>query len=336
MKNKKSFLGLYLIISFVIIIAAVIVSLTAGINLGTDIGGGTQLEVTIADTTAKNKQIEAVKDIVEDYGYRVDKIFVEDKFVDTVIVVRIADKNVEAKSEIRNAIVSELSIQSDDISKFETFNGSITNKAVLWIGVAIVCLLLLLFIAGWIRYKLVAGLSLMFAILHTLMLSVALFVLTRLPITKVSLIEILCGVIFTLFAFVFALEKIKENAALKYNSDLSTIELVEMSKKSTIKPLAFFAITIAVVCLVFVCVPVSFVALSACGLLVCLVSAVYSYYFIGMDFHEKILDIKVQADKAKLSKNSSPAPDKTKAPKRKKGAIKKNKPKKDENDKIVV
>jgi len=336
MKNKKSFLGLYLIISFVVIIAAVIVSLTAGINLGTDIGGGTQLEITIDDSSASKKQINSVKNIIQDYGYRVDKIFVEDKFTDTIIVVRIADKNVEAKSEIRNAISSKLDINADNISKFETFNGSLTNKSILWIGIAIVCLLLAIFVAAWIRYKLVAGLSLVFAILHALMLSVSLFVLTRLPITKVSLIEIVCGIILLLFAFVFALEKIKENVSLKHNNELSTIELVEISKKSTIKPLAFFAIAITVVCLVFVCVPVAFVQLAACGLIVSLVSAIYSYYFIGMDFHEKLLDLKVQADKAKLSKNSSPAPAKVKTAKRKKGAIKKSKPKKEDNDKIVV
>ena len=47
MNKKKSFLGIYLIVSLVLIVAAVIVSLTAGINLGTDIGGGTQFEVKI-------------------------------------------------------------------------------------------------------------------------------------------------------------------------------------------------------------------------------------------------------------------------------------------------
>jgi len=312
MKKRIPLLGLYLIISFVLIITAVVVSLTAGINLGSDIAGGTQFEVTINSPAASDKQITTIEKILKDNGERAEKIFVEDKDVDTKIVVRIADKKIEKQNDIKEAIVSELVLNQDDVSSFSIFNGTVTKKAVLWTSIAIVCLLLVVFIAGWLRYKIVAGLSLTFAILHTLMLCVAMFVITRIPITMVSLIEILCITALVLFAFVLTLERIKENAELKHNSSLTTEELVSVSKKSTLTPLIFLAGLIAVVCLIFVCVPVSFVALSAGGLFICLLAGVYSYYFVGVEFHERLLDLKVQADKMKLSRNVSPAPSKAK------------------------
>ncbi len=310
MNKKKSFLGIYLIISFVMIIAAVIVSLTAGINLGTDVGGGTQFEVTIDNSTASSKQIQTVKDVLHKNNLHAEKIFVEDKHVDTVIVVRIADKSVENQAKIRAGLVEKLNVQEEDISAFTTINGSVTKKAVLWAGIAIVCLLLFIFIAGWLRYKVVAGLSLMFVLLHSVMLNLSLLVLTRLPITMVALIEMLCGVILVLFAFILFLEKVRENSLLKHNENLSTEELVSVSQKSVLKPLIFLLILASVVSLVFVCIPVRFVTLSACALIVAIASAVYSYYFVGIGVHEKLLEIKVHADKLRLSKNDSPAPKK--------------------------
>ena len=159
MKKRIPLLGLYLIISFVLIITAVVVSLTAGINLGSDIAGGTQFEVTINSPAASDKQITTIEKILKDNGERAEKIFVEDKDVDTKIVVRIADKKIEKQNDIKEAIVSELVLNQDDVSSFSIFNGTVTKKAVLWTSIAIVCLLLVVFIAGWLRYKIVAGLS---------------------------------------------------------------------------------------------------------------------------------------------------------------------------------
>jgi len=310
MNKKKSFLGIYLIVSFVLIIAAVIVSLTAGIKLGTDVGGGTQFEVTIDGTVASNKQIQNIKDVLHKNHLHAEEIFVEDKLVDTVIVVRIADKTVKNQAEVKAGLVQKLGVEAEDISEFSTFNGTITKRVVLYTSIAIVCVLLLLFFAGWIRYNIVSGLTLMFAVLHTLMLNVSLLVLTRLPVTMITMIEILCGIILALFAFILLLERIRENAQLKHNEGLSTEELVQTSNKSVLKPLVFLAILITVVAIAFVCVPVRFVTLSACGLLVSIATAVYTYYFVGVGVHEKLLEFKVNADKMRLSKNDSPAPQK--------------------------
>ena len=317
MNKKKSYLGIYLIVSFIIIIAAVIVSLTAGINLGTDIGGGTQFEIAIEGNKATNEQIKKVKNVLKNNGTRAESVFVEDKHVDTLIVVRIADRDVENQELIKNDLVAELGVEKQDISTFQTIGSTITKKVVLWVSIAVVCLLLLLFIAGWIRYNIVSGLSLLFATLHSLMLCVSLLVLTRLPITKVSVIVILCALVLLLFAYVLFLERVRENAMMKNNESLSTDELVNVSQKSILKPLIILAALIFIATIVFMCVPIRFVTLTACTMLVCLVSTIYSYYFMGINMHERLLDLKIHADKLRLSKNESPEQKKVKKDKNK-------------------
>ena len=63
---------------------------------------------------------------------------------------------------------------------------------------------------------------------------------------------------------------------------------------------------------VFVCVPVRFVTLTACSMFESLFVCAVNYLFIGVPMHERLLDLKVQSEKLKLSKNSSPAPSKNK------------------------
>ena len=100
MIKKKSFLMLSLIVSFVIIITAAIFSLTLGINLGTDIAGGTQFEIGIEGSVASNKELQAVKNVLKDNGLTYESIFVEDKDLGSLIVVRTTEKNIEHPSNI--------------------------------------------------------------------------------------------------------------------------------------------------------------------------------------------------------------------------------------------
>lgn len=313
MNKKKYFFGLYLIVAFAIIISAVVVSLTLGINLGSDIGGGTQFEVAIDGNVAKSKDIKEIKEIVKKNGESIETIFVEDDRIETVIVVRIADKKIEKQSEIKKAIVEKLGVESSAISEFEIFNGTVTNKNVLHTGIAVVCVLLAIFIAGWIRYQLVAGLSLVFTTLTTLMLMVSMHILTRVPLTMISIMIMLALITVVLFAFVLFLEKVKANSKLKHYESLTTKELIDVSNKSVLKPLAFLAVLLLALSVVIVCIPVRFVTLTACSMFECLFVSILTYLFIDVPMHERLLDLKIQSDKLKLSKNSSPAPSKNKA-----------------------
>ncbi len=307
MKNKKSFLWLYALISLVIIVATVIVSLTAGISTGTDIGGGNQIEVKITAEINKKTAVSDLKEVMSDNGCAVERVFVEDKFVDTYVVAKTAKKEIKNQDALKSKIAEKLNVDVSSVEILE-FDGRVTNKVVIWTSVGIVCLLLALFVIGWIRYGLVSGTTLTIITLHSLLLAISLMILTRLPITMVSIIEILASVVLSILATILLLEKIRENKKMKHNENLSSNELVSLSNKEILKPLIFTGALVLVVSLVLVFVPVRLVTLSAVSLVVCLTSSVYSYYLIGTNLQKLMLTIQENNQKARLSKNVSPAP----------------------------
>ena len=232
-----------------------------------------------------------------------ERVFAEDRYVDKYVVAKTASKvkNVEA---FKQKLSTKLGVDASDIL-VESFSSSITKNAVIWTSVAIVCLLLALFVIGWIRYGVVSGASLVIITLHSLIMAISLFVITRLPITTISLIEILALTVLVIFASILLLEKIRENKKLRHNDGLSAREIVSMSKRETMKPLIYLSALLLIVCLVLVCVPVRLVTLSALSLLVCLVAGVYSFYFLGVDLHSQMLSLQEDNQKLALSKNVS-------------------------------
>ena len=61
MKKRKSILAIYLIVSLALIVCSVVLALTVGINFGTDIAGGTQIEVQVQDINKVDAEIEKIE-----------------------------------------------------------------------------------------------------------------------------------------------------------------------------------------------------------------------------------------------------------------------------------
>lgn len=307
MKNKKSLLWLYAILSLVIIVAAVVVSLTAGISLGTDVGGGNQIEVKISAEMNTKDAVKKLESVLGKEGYISEKTFVEDKWTDTYVVAKTATKKIKNEAALKTAIAEKLEVAAEDVSILE-FDGSVTNKAVIWTSVGVVCLLLALFVIGWVRYGVVSATTLTVVSLHALLMALSLFVLTRLPITMISIMEILASVVLVIFATILLLERIRENKKMKHNENLSAEEMVNLSSKEIRKPLIYILALSLIICIVLICVPVRFVILSALAMLVCVAVSVFSYYCLGTNLHVSMLTMQAENEKARLSRNVSPAP----------------------------
>ncbi len=346
MTNKKNLVW-YLCVSLVLIIVAVVLSLTVGINLGSDIGGGTQVEIKIENTQNVSQQTKQVKSALKEHGLIEERIFVEDKGVDTYLVVRVNKKNVDPK--LRDTLIKKLGVEEEAVSTLQTISGTVTNRAVIWASVTIVCVLLAIFVAGWLRYKIMAGLTLLLAVLHSLIVTTALVIIVRLPINFISMAIILASVILTLFACVITLERLRENQKAKHNEGLSVDELVNMSQKSTLKPLIFIVCALLILALCLVCTPLSVVTMSGATIFVCLLVSAYTYYFVAMNIHKYLLEAKVTRDKIRLSRNpnieTTLKPEKAKAKAKSAEAKKKDKEmvkrqqakrKKDDTSKPVV
>ena len=309
MKKRKSILAIYLIVSLALIVCSVVLALTVGINFGTDIAGGTQIEVQVQDINKVDAEIEKIEHALKDNGVKAEKIFVEDKGVVSNIVVRINEKDLNGE-KIRADIAIKSNISINQISPAEEFTGMVTNRALLWTSVGVVCLLLALFILGFIRYSIVGGISLMFTVLHSLILSLSMLIITRVIVSFAALIAVLAVVALVIFVMILTLEKLRENARQKHNENAEVRDLINEAKKEVFKPVVAIFAALVIITLCFVCVPVRFVYLTALALLVATVVGAYSYYFVGLSLHESLYLTKKLSEKNKLSRNNSPKPQK--------------------------
>ncbi|MBQ7466786.1 MAG: hypothetical protein IJS74_01800 [Clostridia bacterium] len=310
MNKKKPWLLVYVIISFAVIISAVIVALTAGFNLGSDFAGGTQIEVLVTDNAkSENQLISDAKTVLRENGVSYEKILLEDKYTDTYLVIRTNNKSFN-KDNVANNLAHKLEVEIEDVTGIYEISGFITKKAVIYISVATVLLILGIFFAGWIRYKLITAVSLTLAVLHSLIFSTSILILTRLPLNLVSFILLVTFSVFVLFAFVLTFERVLENGKLLHNKDLSGSELINLSSKQTAKTLIMVASAVMVVTIVLMFVPSLDIVFAALTMFVCLVTAAYSYGLIGLSLYGFMLTLKEAADKKRLSTDNSPAPKK--------------------------
>lgn len=309
MKKNKSFLGLYLIISLVFVVVSVVLALTVGINFSSDIAGGTQIEVQIADRNKVSEEIENIEQALKDNGVKAEKIFVEDKGTISNVVVRVAERGLN-QDKIRADISIKTGVSLSGVSELQEYESSITKKTLIWTSVAVVCLLLALFIFGYFRYTLVGGIALMFTVLHSLILTIAMFIVTRLIVSFVALVAMLCVLALVIFATILVFEKVRESVKQKNNENADIKELVGVAKKEVFKPVIALATTLVVASLAFVFVPDRFVCLSAVATLVATIVGAYSFYFVGLSMYENLYITKKLSEKAKRSRNVSPKPSK--------------------------
>lgn len=310
MSKKKPWLLIYTIISFCVIIAAVIVSLTAGLNLGSDIAGGSQIEVIVTDNAKTENQLtNDAKAALSESGVTYEKIFIEDKYTDTYVVIRTNNKSID-KEKVIDSLSVKMGVKKSAVEGIYEVSGSVTKNAVIWISVTMILLILGLFFASWIRYKLVTAVCLTIAVLHTIIFSAALLIITRLPFTIVSFTVLAAVALLVLFAFVLTFEKVIENKKLIHNKDLTSEQLIALSKKETLKPLIFLVSGVALIAAVYMFVPSLNVLFAAITMFVCFLTGIYSYWFLGISLYDFMLGIKEAADKRHLSTNNSPAPKK--------------------------
>lgn len=309
MKKNKSFLGLYLIISLVLVVVSVVLALTVGINFSSDIAGGTQIEVQVADANKVEDQIVNIEAALEDNDIKAEKIFIEDKGTVTNVVVRIAEHDLDAE-KIRADISIKTGVSLSGVSELQEYDSLITKKALIWTSVAVACFLIALFIFGYFRYTVVGGIALMFTVLHSFILILSMFIITRLIVSFVALVVMLCIIALVIFAMVLVLEKVRESSKQKNNENAEIKELLNVAKKEVFKPVVALLTALVVVTLAFIFVPNRFVCLSAIAVLVATLVGAYSFYFIGLSMYENLYTTKKISEKAKRSRNVSPKPSK--------------------------
>lgn len=310
-KNKKYPLKLFSIISLVFVVLTIIFVSIFGVNTSVEIGGGSQLEITLSYKDGDNyisgrenvtEYVEVVKDVLKDHGCSVDSYLVEDKLVDTYLVIRIADSEIENVEKIPAQIATKLGIAQSRVSSVQKLSSYFTNNQMLYIGLAVLAVIAICFFAGWLRYTIVGGVTLAFAALHNLILSLAVVFLYRVQFSMISLVSVLAFTILSVLAFALILERSRENAKSKQYSALTQDEQLLNATKQN-KNLLWFAVALFALTIVMVCVPIRYIQLAGVSLQLCLAVCAYTSIFVAPALHVYLADVRNSKAKQKLSKN---------------------------------
>ena len=313
---KKYPLLICLIVSCVIVVASIFVLAFCGLKLSPSLGGGSQFEIAIADEADQKTCVQDIKNVLKSNKIQYDSFSVEDKalagsgsteFSQRYIVVNICASNVSDEKElkIRTDIASKLNISIDKISSIENIVSSIKSKDILLFGLGIGIIAICLFIFGFIRYDVFAGLAFLLANLHNVILFLSIIILTRIPLSLVSLagISILSLVMLTVMVSIFEKNKIENELHLTEKETPSTRLLrVEMG---AVKPYIFVACAVLVFSILLFFVPVNNVIFSSLSLIVALAVSCYTTLLVGPGVYASFLDIRQANKDAVLSRNDT-------------------------------
>lgn len=313
---KKYPLLVSLIISCVLVVASIFVVAFCGLKLSPSLGGGSQFEVAIPDSADSKTCVQGIKNILKNNNISYDSFTIEDKAKagdeptaqsQRYVVVNILATNVsdETEQKIRDQVSSKLGVPAENVSEINNIISSIKSKDILLFGLGIGIIAICLFVFGYIRYDLFAGLSFFLSILHNLILFLSVMILTRIPLGLVSIAAIAILSLIMTAVLVSIYEKNKLESEMHLAEKETPSERLIKSEVSAIKPYIFILVSVVVFSLILFFIPLNNVVFSTLSVLVSLAVSVYTTLLIGPGVYGTFLDIKKARFDATLSRNDS-------------------------------
>lgn len=308
-KMKKYPLKLFAIISLAIVVLTTVVVCVFGVNTSIEIGGGSQIEINLSNGSEYSftdeeiaDYIQNIQDVLDKHNCKIDGYIVEDKLIDTYLVVRIAKTSIKNSETISSQIAQKLGIAQSRVGNVQRLSGSFTTSQMLYIGLAVIAIVVLCFFLGWWRYSLAGGITLAFAALHNFILSLALIFSLRVQFSMISLMGSIVGTLLSIFALVMIFERIRENSKSKQHALLSEDKKMFTATCQN-KFLLLIAAVILVLSIVMICLPVRYIRLAGLSLQLCLLVAAYTCIAISPALYVNLAQVFKSREKQKLSKN---------------------------------
>ncbi len=315
-KIKKYPLIVSLIISCVFVVSSLFILGFFGMNLGTSLGGGSQFKVSVSSDANTAEYIENINNVLKENGYNVDSSAVEDNFkpgegntdiIKQNIVIKIAKADISDEKElaIREKIASTLSINIENISEIENITSVIKTKNVLFLGLAIGVIALCLFVMGWIRYDIFAGISFILSYLHNIILYLSVLILTRIQLSFISIGVMMVLTLIMSGLLVQVYEKNREESKLQSGEKTTITERMISSEKQVCKPYLFVGISLLIFAGLLMFVPVASVMHTAVNIIIALIVTSYTALIVGPGVYSYFLEINDYNKKAVLSRNEN-------------------------------
>lgn len=316
-KTMKKFpLLICLIVSCAIVIASLFVAGFGGIKIAPSLGGGSQFEVAVHDTTDTKTAVKSIKTALAECELSLDSTTVEDKFIaldgegsytKRVIIVKIAEADVsdELEKEVQTKVAWSLGVPVSKVSSIDNIVSSIKSSEILWLGLGIGIIAVCLFVFGLFRYDVFAGLSFILAYLHNIILFLSIVIITRLPLSLISIAGIMILTLVMTSLLVSIYEKNKVESEMHLGEKETVSQRMIRSEGYALKPYILVGVVAFIAAALLLLVPVMSITWASFSLMIAVVVSAYTGVMIGPGVYASFLEIKNAYTEASLSRNDT-------------------------------
>ena len=293
----------YLLIAIASLLAlAIIFGAIFGVNTSTELSGGSQVKIDVTDLNA-NEVLGQTKGALSANHLTVEKHMVESSGTKTYLVLNLTNRKVANADEIRAQIATKTGIDVAKISSFQTINPAFNPVSVVLFGVGVLVAIIVLFIAGLIRYKQAGGLTLGFVNLASVIIYLSIFILTRIWLNWASLVSLTVALIIINVIVVALLENIHNNISLKQYSGYTEKEITEHFAQKLFVPAVFVCGALCVMGFALLWVFNTYVQLLALSLMVASIISFFASMVLSTSVYSNLLAVYNIKQKQKTTKN---------------------------------
>lgn len=215
------------IISAIIIVTGIIYGFSTGFNLGLDFTGGTLMQIDFNE----NIPVEEIREITDTFDTKASIIHAGSN-QDEIIIKSTLDLDNQARKDIYSKFQEEYNLSNDALVKSEKFGPSIGSeiqrKALLSIFIATMGMLVYISF----RFELKFGLAAIIALIHDVLIALAVYAIFKLPLDSSFVAAMLTIVGYSINDTIVVFDRLREN--LKFMKKEKYEDIVNTSIKQTI------------------------------------------------------------------------------------------------------
>lgn len=216
----------YMLISAAVMVAGIVVGvLSGGLNLGIDFTGGSIMTIDMKAEYG-TEQVEKAFEAAGQPNVSVQKSSPGTGEAQTLAVVRVRPmENADAETELREKVMAEIqkTYAEATLSGVEHV-GAVASAELIrnaFFSVAIAAVLILIYIA--IRFELQSGIAAVIALLHDVLIMLAIVCITRLEINSSFIAAVLTIVGYSINNTIVVFDRVRDNLALYPKEDMPGI-----------------------------------------------------------------------------------------------------------------
>lgn len=217
-------------ISFLMIIASVVLVVTRGLNFGIDFEGGQSVQVTFADAPP----VDEVRARVAAIGLGEPTI---QQFAGSDIMsirTTLPDGGEAAANEAGERLLAGIraAYPEAQLSGISTVSGKVSNELYFWGAISLIAAMIGISIYIWLRFEWQFGIGALFALFHDVALTFGFFALTQLEFDLNIVAALLTIIGYSLNDTIVVYDRIREN--LKKYRKMPIVELLDLSVNETL------------------------------------------------------------------------------------------------------